>query len=450
MPETRRNPDDLQQLQFDKGAPARRRTHRWRKPALIVLVICVVAATLAQVLAGRADAGAEQTAKVSRVSALSEFEITTANGYVTPRRRAAVASKIQGRLAAMLTDEGDLVREGQVLAEVEHREEDAMVAQAQAGLSNATSLVTAREALLREAQAGLGTAQATLDERKATRTLAEAWLTERKTTLARTEDLVRGGISNQAQLDAARRDHDVAYAQFVQAETALTTANQAVAQAEAAVTTAQAQLAASRAQIEGSKAEVARAEAIRDNAFIKAPFAGTILRREAEPGEVVSPANTGASGSKTAVVTMADFASLEVEVDVYERDIARVEKDTRCRILLDAYPDQPLAGKVRLVRPTADRSKATIKVVAVFDTVPAFARPEMGARVTFLAPGGEPLAADRIVVDAKALVTQDGREGVFVIEGKEKRFVTVEAGATKDGKVQIKQGLAGGETVLLR
>lgn len=443
------NLEDLQSLSLDKGARPRRRK-RW--PGKLIagcLALLVVGYAAKRILEKRAEA-AVVTAKAIRVSPIAEFEITTANGYVIPRRRAAVASKTMGRLKAVLVDEGDAVKEGQLLAEVEHAEEDAAVASAVAAVANARAVETSLGAELEASKAAARTARATLAERKAALDESRAILEERKSTYARTLEMKGQGITSDAQLDTARMQRDVADAQVKAADTAVGSADQVVLQQEANVAASQARLSAQRTMIEAGEAQLTQARATRENAFIKAPFSGLVLRREAEPGEVVSPANTGASGSKTAVVSMADFTTLEVEVDVYERDIARIQSDTKSRIVLDAYPDRLLVGNVRLVRPTADRSKATIKVNVSFERVPEFARPEMGARVTFLLSGADALAHDRVEVPDAAVLTRSGKRGVEIVQGEERTFREVEFGASTAGKTLVVKGLSGGETLALK
>lgn len=443
------NLEDLRSLTLDKGARPRRKK-RWLGKVVLAVVALAIVGFVAKAVLGRGGANAFTTVKAIRVSPITEFEITTANGYVIPRRRASVASKNMGRLKAVYVDEGDAVKEGQILAEVEHFEEDAAVAAATASFENAKAVETSLAADVEAARATLRSAEATLAERKAALGESRAVLSERVATFTRTSEMKGQGITSDAALDTARMQREVAEAQVLSAETVVASAEQGVRQQESSVAAAASRLAAQRTMIEVAQAQLAQAKATREHAFIKAPLAGIVLRREAEPGEVVSPANTGGAGSKTAVVTMADFATLEVEVDVYERDIARVAADTACRIVLDAYPDKLLAGKVRLVRPTADRTKSTIKVNVAFASVPTLARPEMGARVTFLLAGADALAADRIEVPDAAITTRDGKRGVELVQGDTTTFTELAFGASKDGRTVVTKGLLGGEGLAVR
>src|SRR5262249_56321488 len=106
------------------------------------------------------------------------------------------------------------------------------------------------------------------------------------------------------------------------------------------------------------------AEVNLENTRVRAPFDGTVLRKDAKVGEIVAPASAGGGLTRGAVVTMADLGTLEVEVDVNEAYIARIRNGQAARITLDAYPDTGFRGAVRQVVPTADRQRATVHVKA--------------------------------------------------------------------------------------
>ncbi|MDA0374426.1 MAG: efflux RND transporter periplasmic adaptor subunit [Planctomycetota bacterium] len=438
----------LDALQLDRarlGPTRRRRLPGWLRFLLLVLV-----------LVGGSVGYGSLTAKprvvvatVLRTSPIAAREITTANGYVVARTRASLASKTQGRLDAVLVDEGDRVDEGQLLAVVEHDEQEAAVREAEAVLARARLAVPAAEASLAQVEAALKTAEAAIGEREAAVVEAGATAAERRSAYARAEELVQRQIQSPADLDRAREARDVAEARVVVARASLETARVDLGQSRAAVEVQKSQVELFRQDVAAAEAVLTRTVASRENAFIRAPFAGMVLRREAEPGEVVSPANTGASGSKTAVVTLADFATLEIEVDVYERDIARVAEGTPCRVVLDAYPDDRLAARVRLLRPTADRTRATVQVYVEFAAVPAHARPEMGARVTFYEEGTDPLTADELTLPESA-IPPDGASGdltVFVEEDGRVRAVSARFGPARDGRRAVLAGLSAGQRV---
>jgi RND family efflux transporter MFP subunit len=177
-----------------------------------------------------------------------------------------------------------------------------------------------------------------------------------------------------------------------------------------------------------------------------------VLRKDAEVGEIVAPSSAGGGLTRTAIVTMADLGTLEVEVDVNEAYIAQVHGRQTARITLDAYPDTSFRGVVRQVVPTADRDKATVQVkVSILDKDPRIL-PEMGARVVFVVDSGVSTVAavPRRVMVPRAAITTDGSDSrVWRVENGIARLQRVEVGAERDGKVEVRAGLAGGERVVL-
>jgi RND family efflux transporter MFP subunit len=324
----------------------------------------------------------------------------TANGYVVARIRAAVSAKIPGRLASLTVDGGSEVKRGQVIARLENADYAAAVAEAQANLASTRAQVV--EAAADRDQL----------EREARRT---------------------------AQIHG--ESPELISAQEVEA--ARSRADQAAARATAA-----------QARVEASAAARRVAEATLENTYIRAPFTGTVLRKEAEVGEVVAP-SVGGGLTRGAVVTMADLASLEVEVDVNEAYIGRVSHGQRASITLDAYPDTSFRGEVRQVVPTADRQRATVQVkVSILDR-DARILPEMGARVDFLtsdsaqagATAAGPVAAP-FRLPAAAVRDQGGRTVVWLVRDGKLAAREVEAGPVSAGFREISRGLSGGERVV--
>jgi HlyD family secretion protein len=324
----------------------------------------------------------------------------TANGYVVARTRASVSAKVAGRLAFLGVSEGSRVSKGEVIARLENADYQAQVAQAQAAVASARAdsieAAADRDQMEREAQ-------------------------RLRTIHAQNRELV------------AQQEVD-------QSET------------RAAQSAARAQSAAAR--LVAAAAGLRYASAAFDNTVIRAPFSGTVLRKEAEVGEVVAP-SVGGGLTRGAVVTMADLGTLEVEVDVNEAYIARVRNGQAARITLDAYPDTGFRGAVRQVVPTADRQRATVQVkVAITDHDPRIL-PEMGARVDFLEPdtvratGANTPAPPVIRVPAAAVREDQGQSIVWLVrEGRLERR-PVQAGPVSGGFREIRSGLAGGEMLLV-
>jgi RND family efflux transporter MFP subunit len=204
---------------------------------------------------------------------------------------------------------------------------------------------------------------------------------------------------------------------------------------------------------EDLRAQLAAAEANLGNTLIRAPFTGTVLRKDAEVGEVVAPVATGGGLTRGAVVTMADLETLEVEVDVNEAYIAQIRDAQPARIILDAYPTLAFDGSVRQIVPTADRQRATVQVkVSILDKDPRIL-PEMGARVEFLETADADVSADslpmRIFVPGNAVRSVGGETIVWVVRNGTVSPVTVDAGPVSGGRREVRSGLSGGEQVVV-
>lgn len=204
------------------------------------------------------------------------------------------------------------------------------------------------------------------------------------------------------------------------------------------------------ASIDAAKFGVREAEVAVENTRIVAPFDGTVLKKNADVGEIVAPL-AGAASSKAAVVTIADMSSLEVEADVSEANITRVSSDQSCEITLDAYPQQRYPGFVTKIVPTADRAKATVMVKIKFKKYDQRVLPEMGAKITFLAPGTPDTETPReplLTVPAAAVASRHGRQVVLQIKEDRAVEVPVVSGQRLGTLLEIKQGLKEGEKVI--
>ena len=202
--------------------------------------------------------------------------------------------------------------------------------------------------------------------------------------------------------------------------------------------------------IEAAKYAVREAEVAVENTRIIAPFDGTVLKKNADVGEIVAPL-AGAASSKAAVVTIADMASLEVDADVSEANITRVAAEQNCEITLDAYPQHRYPGYVSNIVPTADRAKATIMVKIKFKEYDQRVLPEMGAKVTFLAPGTRADAMTvkpLLTVPAAAVAARDGRAVVFQIKENRAVEMPVTTGRRIRNAIEITGGLKEGDRVI--
>ena len=389
------SPPDLTRLTIDRDRPSSDSMRALRRNAILAAV--VVGAVLGGSYVLRGPGGISvSVVRAEVVGGVGGQEVgITANGYVVARTKASVSSRISGRLEYLGVEEGSVVRRGEVLARLENAEYQAAVAQAEAELLRS-------RAGLREAEADQGRISTDLDRARE--------LFERSfETLERIQHLT-------AELAAA-----VARADF------------------------------QRAQIEVSEASIGVARANLENTFIRAPFDGTVLRKDAEVGEVVAPVATGGGLTRGAVVTMADLETLEVEVDVNEAYISQIGGGQETRIILDAYSDVSFAGEVRQIVPTADRQRATVQVkVRILEKDPRILT-EMGARVEFIesqAAQADP-STSRIVVPAEAVRNEGGQSIVWIVrEGRVSR-TPVDAGPVSGGRRTVRSGLTGGEQVVI-
>ena len=257
----------------------------------------------------------------------------------------------------------------------------------------------------------------------------------------------------QAALGASRANLGQFEAQLVQARRELVRAETLRAQnvvSQAELENAQTRLDVLAAQLGSARAQVKLSEANLENTNVRAPFGGTVLRKDAEVGEIVAPSGAGGGLTRTAIVTMADLGTLEVEVDVNEAYIAQISNAQPARITLDAYPDTSFSGRVRQVVPTADRQKATVLVkVSILDRDPRIL-PEMGAKVVFTTreDAVQNAAPRRVLVPSAAIVRGDAAH-VWLVEDGKVRKVTVDVGSETNGQSEVRSGLSGGESLVL-
>ncbi len=402
-PSTPSPPASLASLRIDRSAiPLKRRRRRW--PIVLALLVVAVAAVL--LLMPR-----KTEVQVSAVLAAypsQQYADLAASGYVVAQRRAAVASKGTGRLVELRVREGSVVKQGELIGRLDDSDVLAAVAASRAGVAQAVAAKAQAEAALGQVRAELANAEA-----------------ERQ----RQQGLVAQGFVSAQVVDAAERR--------------LAVARSALAAQQAAINSAQAAIALAQAQ-------VAVQQVNQRNTEIRAPFDGVVLVKNANVGDMITPFSS-ASGTSGAVVTMADMATLEVEADVSESNVARVKPEQPVEITLDALPDVRFRGNVSRIVPTVDRAKATVMTKIRFEALDARILPEMSAKVSFLTRPAS--AEDQLPVTAvnpKAIVERDGRKVVFRLAGETVEVVPITPGR-QIGDLQELTGnaLKSGERVVL-
>jgi RND family efflux transporter MFP subunit len=323
--------------------------------------------------------------------------VLQATGYVTARRRATVSTQITGTLTQVLFEEGDHVAAGQVLA----RLDDAQL------------------------RAALKAAQANVQSTQAQVTLAQVQLEQARADARRSDELVASGM----------------------------TTHQLAEQARSNVNTLVATLVSRQRLVEAAQAQLAEAQVNVDYTVVRAPFAGVIIDKAAQVGEIVSPLSAGGGFTRTGVGTIVDMDSLEVEVDVNEASIAQVRAGMPCEAVLDAYPDWHIPAHVIAVIPDADRGKATVRVRVALEQKDARVVPDIGVRVSFLkqaaaAPVAAASAPQGVLVPAAALAQRDGHAVVFVAaEGRAKAHA-VTPGASGPGALVLLPAAGSGNAEL--
>jgi len=363
----------------------------WRWPLLLLLPVVVILAGLYALRAQQAFSAPEVetvAASVTRdVQPSAGTPILTASGYVVARRQAVVSAKIQGRLSDLRVEEGSNVKKGDVLARLESADYEATVQRARAAVQRA-------EADLAEQQR---------QERLAT-------------------ELTQQNVLAEDQREAAVSRVRIGEATVAQAE-----------------------------------ADLAFAEAQLQNTVIRAPFDGVVVKKMAEVGESVAPIPPGVniSTSSGAIVALADLATLEVEADVAEANVAKVGNGQPAEVTVEAIPNRRYEAVLRQVIPTADRTKATVMVKVTILDKDEDLKPEMSAKVTFLEPEKEKptdvsASAPVVLVPREAVVTRDGKQTVFLVREGKAQARAVVLGTERQGQVVVREGLAGGEVLVLR
>lgn len=382
--------DLLQSLKIDRSTPPPP-PKRW--PRLVAAGMLALLLVVAGVFL-RGNRGIEVRTAPAVAMSSGSAAVLDATGYVVARRMATVSSKITGKVREVMIEEGQQVEAGDIMATLDPIDANAERRLASAQLAASRSQIGAVQAQVREADASA----------------------------TRLEQLARQQLVSAAQYDQTLAERDTLRAQ-------LQTARQ------------NAQVAADRLAIADNGV---------DNTIVRAPFTGVVIAKAAQPGEIISPLSAGGGFTRTGIGTIVDMDSLEVEVDVGEAYIGRVNPKMPVEAVLNAYPDWRIPGSVIAIIPTADRGKATVKVRVALDEKDPRIVPDMGVRVSFLEAaqaGGE--GAEGVRVPAAAVASRDGKDVAFVLTSDdtvEQRVIEAGIATGSDRRVL---GLTAGETVVL-
>ena len=386
--------EDLSKLKIDKSLKTSQPALRTRIKYFVIAFVLIAIAGLLYITGIITPAVSVEVVSVSQIYPSQTFTLLNASGYVVAQRKAAVASKITGRLISLSVSEGSRVKKGQVIARLENEDADASREQAAANLNAARANVEQTRAELKEASL----------------------------TFERNKRLITNGSISQVEYENSETRYK---------------------KAKAAVDGAEATLKANSAALRG-------ATVAQEYALIRAPFDAVVLTKNADIGDIITPLGAAAN-AKAAVVTIADMSYLEVEADVSESNLSLIKSGQPCLIQLDAFPDSRFNGVVKTIVPTADRSKASIMVkVGFIDNDPRIL-PEMSAKVAFLSrPVKSEEMKPRTALNRNAVINRNGKNVSFVIKGDEVTETMVTVGEQFGDMIEILSGLKPGDRVVLK
>jgi RND family efflux transporter MFP subunit len=385
---------DINKLKIDKTQKLTGPSRRKKKPFFIASAIALLFILGFLYVAGIiAPATTIDVTIVAQVYPSQSLSVLNASGYIVAERKAAVASKITGRLVALMVEEGSKVKKDQIIAQMESDDVTASKNQAAANLVNAL---------------------AALEQAKTDRDIA-------RRENFRYKGLVADGSVSQSDWDAI---------------------NTRYKRSEEGVKVAEANVLALKAALEGAKAGL-------DYTLIRAPFDAVVLTKNADIGDIVTPFAAVAT-AKAAVVTIADMRSLQVEVDVSETNIVGIRVGQACDIQLDALPAIRFRGEVYTIVPTVDRTKATVLVKVRFLDKDPRMLPDMSAKVSFLSRNLKTEERKpRLAVNGSALVGKTDQTHVFVLQGNHVQETSVQTGVKLGDMIEIISGLKSGDRVVI-
>ncbi len=397
---------ELNSLRIDREAEARPTGRGHRPWVLVAVLVVIVGAGIGgwQVLRAKPVTVSTVTIKSSAPTSVNSggASVLNASGYVVALLASTVSSQITGQITEVVTDEGERVKKGQILARLDNQSQKAAVA---------------------KAANQLDTDHANVDK-------ARAQLQRDVLNLRRVQAMAAQHLTSTSDLDDAQSQ---------------------VAIDKASLAAAQGQLKVDRDVLDSARIQLGYT-------VIRAPFAGVVTEKYAHPGEMISPAAVGGY-TKTGICRLVDMHSLEIDVDVNESYIHRVKKGMRVEAALDAYPNWRIPAHVISIVPTADRQKATVKVRIAFDKLDSRVLPDMGVQVWFydsahsaestVATNAEnAVARPGFTVPRSAIRGSGSSSYVFTVVDAHAHKQTVKTGALSGGQVTVLGGLSAGDIVI--
>ncbi len=389
---------NLSALKIDRTAPARRGGGGALKTVVIVLLVAAAAGAgwtygkpYLESKVFKTEVELTEVASVSPAQATVEL---TSTGYVVPQSLSKVAPKVAGKVSKLFVKQGDEVKAGDLLFEIDTSDQKASIATAASQAAAARARAQTARASLAEAEQQLSRAQ----------TLANEGLGPK----AAADDLKARVVALQEGVKAADADAVAA----------------------------------------GS---LINAMNVNLGSFtLKSPITGTIVNKPPEVGEFVGPQPAGIAADMGGV-EIADFTSMMVETDVPEQRLGQIKLGGPAEIVLDAYPSKRYRGKAVEVIPKVNRSKATVPVKVAFVDDREGVLPEMAARVSFLTAELDPAALKappKIIVPGSALMTVGGNKVVFVLQEGTARMKSVRIGPAFGSGFELLEGPAPGTKLI--
>lgn len=437
VPHLSKPSDPLAALKIDRTRPRENRSGWFGKVVLLVIFLALIGGgAWAWTQYGEELTRPEvKTASVEVRAPDAADSILSAQGYLKSEKQAAIGAKAAGRVLKVYVREGQPVTENDVLAELEHADID--------------QTISAMKASLEAKSASLDAIRLSWEKAKADLAEVESTLVQDERDFARSEKLKKSGNLSASEYERAEAKY----------KSSLSRKDSMVA----AAAVSESRLREAEAHLRESDARFKETEQQRQNLFVRAPFKGIVISKEAEEGESIMPGGMGAASGRGSVVTLADLLHLEVETDVKEDYVSRVKKGQPVSVAVDAVPTRRFGGVVRTIIPMGDRAKGTVKVKVRLnesevrevnnpqsETFTLF--PEMAATVHFMGEDKPALRSDappKIFVPQTAVITDGAASFVWKVADDRLTRVPIETGDLRDGRLEVKSGLKGGERVVL-